>query len=79
MNLKHALAPLLFAVLASVANAAPSTPTFADDPAALEFARDLEQRHGFSADELLAQFAQTRSNPRVLELIKPLRKAVVEE
>lgn len=71
MNLKHALAPLLFAVLASVANAAPSTPTFADDPAALEFARDLEQRHGFQADELISQFAQTRPNATVLKLIKP--------
>lgn len=71
MNLKHALAPLLFAVLASVANAAPSTPTFADDPAALEFARDLEQRHGFHADELISQFAQTRPNATVLKLIKP--------
>lgn len=71
MNLKHALAPLLFAVLASVAAAAPSTPTFADDPAALEFARDLEQRHGFQADELISQFAQTRPNATVLKLIKP--------
>ena len=71
MNLKHALAPLLFAVLASVASAAPSTPTFADDPAALEFARDLEQRHGFHADELISQFAQTRPNATVLKLIKP--------
>ncbi|TXG98918.1 MAG: lytic murein transglycosylase B [Rhodocyclaceae bacterium] len=71
MNLKHALAPLLFAVLASVANAAPSTPTFADDPAALEFARDLEQRHGFQADELISQFAQTRPNATILKLIKP--------
>jgi membrane-bound lytic murein transglycosylase B len=71
MNLKHALAPLLFAVLASVAAAAPSTPTFADNPAALEFARDLEQRHGFQADELISQFAQTRPNATVLKLIKP--------
>lgn len=71
MNLKRALAPLLFAALASLAAAAPNTPTFADDPAALEFARDLEQRHGFQADELISQFAQTRPNATVLKLIKP--------
>jgi membrane-bound lytic murein transglycosylase B len=71
MNLKHALAPLLFATLTTLANAAPNTPSFADDPAALEFARDLEQRHGFHADELISQFAQTRPNATVLKLIKP--------
>ena len=71
MNLKHALTPLLFAALATLANAAPNTPSFADDPAALEFARELEQRHGFQADELISQFAQTRPNATVLKLIKP--------
>jgi membrane-bound lytic murein transglycosylase B len=71
MNLKHALAPLLFATLTTLANAAPNTPSFADDPAALEFARELEQRHGFHADELISQFAQTRPNATVLKLIKP--------
>ena len=72
MNLKHALAPLLFAALTTLADAAPNTPpSFADDPAALEFARELEQRHGFQADELISQFAQTRPNATVLKLIKP--------
>jgi membrane-bound lytic murein transglycosylase B len=71
MNLKHALTPLLFAALATLANAAPNTPSFADDPAALEFARELEQRHGFQADELISHFAQTRPNATVLKLIKP--------
>lgn len=71
MNLKHALAPLLFATLATLADAAPNAPSFADEPAALEFARDLEQRHGFHADELISQFAQTRPNATVLKLIKP--------
>jgi membrane-bound lytic murein transglycosylase B len=71
MNLKHALAPLLFAALATLADAAPNAPSFADEPAALEFARDLEQRHGFHADELISQFAQTRPNATVLKLIKP--------
>ncbi|MBP5988292.1 MAG: lytic murein transglycosylase B [Azonexus sp.] len=71
MNLKHALAPLLLAALIPLADAAPNTPSFADEPAALEFARDLEQRHGFQADELISQFAQTRPNATVLKLIKP--------
>jgi membrane-bound lytic murein transglycosylase B len=71
MNLRHALTPLLFATLTSLAAAAPNAPSFADDPAALEFARDLEQRHGFHADELISQFAQTRPNATVLKLIKP--------
>lgn len=71
MNLKHALAPLLFAALTTLANAAPNTPSFADDPAALEFARELEHRHGLHADELISQFAQTRPNATVLKLIKP--------
>lgn len=71
LNLKHALAPLLLAALVTLADAAPNTPTFADEPAAIEFARDLEQRHGFNADELISQFAQTRPNATVLKLIKP--------
>ncbi|WP_371413208.1 lytic murein transglycosylase B [Dechloromonas sp. HYN0024] len=47
------------------------TPTFADEPAAIAFARDLEARHGFNADALLSQFAQTHPNATVLKLIKP--------
>ena len=45
--------------------------TFASDPAVIDFARDMEQRHGFNADTLLNQFAQTRPNAKVLQLIKP--------
>ena len=75
MNLKLTLAPLLLAALTALANAAPNStpnaPTFADDPAVIEFARDLETRHGFKADELISQFAQTRPNATVLKLIKP--------
>lgn len=68
--LKHTLGALLLAALTSLTHAAP-TPSFADETAVIEFARDLEQRHGFNADELIAQFAQTRPNARVLQLIKP--------
>jgi len=67
--LKHALAALLLAAGACLTHAAPGS--FASDPAVIEFARDLEQRHGFSADELLQQFAQIRPNERVLQLIRP--------
>jgi membrane-bound lytic murein transglycosylase B len=74
LNLKHALA-LLLAAMTALADAAPksapTTPTFADDPATIEFARDLETRHGFKADELISLFAQTRPNATVLKLIKP--------
>ncbi|MBL8432463.1 MAG: lytic murein transglycosylase B [Dechloromonas sp.] len=68
-DLKHALAALLLAAGACLTHAAPGS--FASDPAVIEFARDLEQRHGFSADELLQQFAQIRPNERVLQLIRP--------
>ena len=65
---------LILAALAAsptVRAATPPAPSFADDAQVVAFARDLEQRHGFNADELLAQFAQTRPNDRVLQLIKP--------
>ena len=75
MKLKLTLAPLVLAALTTLANAGqntkPNTPTFADDPAAIEFARDLETRHGFKADELISQFAQTGPNATVLKLIQP--------
>lgn len=71
MNLKHLIGALLLTVLTGLSNAAPTAPTFADEPAVIDFAHDLEQRHGFDAKELLSQFARTRSNDRVLQLIKP--------
>ena len=70
MNLRPALAALLLA-LSMLASAAPAAPTFADDQAAIDFARDLEQRHGFKADELISQFARIHPNATVLKLIKP--------
>lgn len=47
------------------------TPSFADEPAVIAFAREMEQRHGLNADKLLASFAQTHPNARVLQLIQP--------
>ncbi len=70
-NLKHTLGALLLAGLTGFAGAANNTPSFADQPAVVDFARDLEQRHGFNADQLLTQFAQTSPNAKVLQLIKP--------
>jgi membrane-bound lytic murein transglycosylase B len=71
LNLKKISAVALLACLSPLTNAAPPVPTFADKPAVIEFARDLEQRHGFNADELIGQFARTRPNAKVLQLIKP--------
>ena len=71
MDLKHTLGTLLFAAFAGLSSAAPNTANFASEPAVIDFAIDLEQRHGFQADELLAQFAQTRPNARGLQLIQP--------
>jgi membrane-bound lytic murein transglycosylase B len=68
---KHTLATLLLAIGAGLAHAAPAPGSFASDPAVIEFARHLEQRHNFNADELLRQFAQIRPNDKVLQLIKP--------
>ena len=69
--MKHTLGVLLLAACACLGNAAMAATSFASDPAVIEFARDLEQRHGFSSDELLLQFAQIRPNEKVLQLIRP--------
>jgi len=75
MNLKPIFAPLLLVALATQTHAAPdspaSTPTFADDPAVVAFARDIENRHAFKADELISLFAQTSPNATVIKLIQP--------
>lgn len=71
INLKHTLGALLLAAFAGLTGAAPNTDDFASDPAVIAFARDLEQRHAFNADELLSQFAQARPNAKVLQLIAP--------
>ncbi|MFN4341766.1 MAG: lytic murein transglycosylase B [Azonexus sp.] len=61
----------LLAGLVHLAQAAPPVATFANEPEAVAFARDLEQRHGFNADTLLSQFAHVAPNAKVLQLIKP--------
>jgi membrane-bound lytic murein transglycosylase B len=62
---------LLLVVFAGLSHATPATKTFADDPAVIEFAHDLEKRHAFNPTELLDYFSQIKPNNRVLELIKP--------
>lgn len=69
--MKHTLGALLLAALAGLTGASPNTGSFATNPAVIDFARDLEQRHAFNADELLSQFSQTRPNAKVLQLIAP--------
>jgi membrane-bound lytic murein transglycosylase B len=69
--LKHALGILLLAASTCLTHAAPVANSFAGDPAVIEFARDLEQRHGFDAEDLLRQFGMVRPNDKVLQLIRP--------
>jgi membrane-bound lytic murein transglycosylase B len=69
--MKHVLGTLLLAASTCLTHAAPVTTSFASDPAVIEFARDLEQRHGFDAEDLLRQFAMVRPNDKVLQLIRP--------
>ena len=69
--MKYALGTLLLAASAFLSHAAPVATGFAGDPAVIEFARDLEQRHGFDAQDLLRQFGMVRPNDKVLQLIRP--------
>jgi membrane-bound lytic murein transglycosylase B len=71
MDLKQFLAALLLAAVANPNFAGEELPGFATDPAVIDFARDLELRHGFNTAELIGQLAQTQPNPRVLQLIEP--------
>lgn len=69
--MKHFAAALLLAGLTGQSLGNDALPSFVEEPAVIEFARDLEQRHGFNTAELLGQFARTRPNSRVLQLIQP--------
>jgi membrane-bound lytic murein transglycosylase B len=69
IDLKRILGTLLLTTC--ITSSAATQGTFANDPAVIDFARDMEQRHGFNADALLNQFGQTRPNAKVLQLIKP--------
>jgi membrane-bound lytic murein transglycosylase B len=71
LDLKHTLGSLLLAAVAGLCSAATIPGNFASEPEVIDFAIDLEKRHGFNAEELLAQFAQTRPNAKVLQLMQP--------
>lgn len=71
MDLKLFSGILLLVTLATPVWAEPEKASFADEQAVIDFAHDLEQRHGFKADELLSLFSTARPNPRVLQLIAP--------
>jgi len=64
-----AISFLLFSHFALCANSA--QPSFQGEQAVIDFANDMEQRHGFNARELLQQFGEIRPNNKVLQLIKP--------
>lgn len=66
--LKYLLCAAWLAFQAGIATADDS---FSGDPAIIEFARDLERRHGFDAGELIAEFARVQPNATVLKLIQP--------
>lgn len=70
-RLKSLVVPFFFALSQLSLAATPQQATFQDEPAVLEFAQDLEQRHGFNANELLQKFGQVRPNSKVIQLIKP--------
>lgn len=70
MKLRSLFALLSLSAITGLTHAG-NAPTFAEDPAVAAFARDLEQRHGFDAAQLLEQFSHARPNAKVLQLIKP--------
>ena len=74
--MNHALGTLLLAACACLTHPASAAASFASDPAVIEFAHDLEQRHGFNADKLLLQLSQMRPNDRILQLIRPPVSAI---
>ena len=69
--LKSLVAPLLFVFSQIACAASAQLPTFKDEPAVIQFAQEMHERHGFDAHDLLEQFAQVRPNNKVLQLIKP--------
>lgn len=52
-------------------SASQAQPSFQGEQAVIDFAHEMEQRHGFNARELLQQFGEIRPNNKVLQLIKP--------
>lgn len=53
------------------ADAALRTPAFSEMPAVHEFIREMHERHGFDADELMRHFSAVHRNAVVLKAIQP--------
>ena len=66
-DLKHTLAALLLAASTCLTQAATPMSGFAGNPEVVDFARDLEQREGFNAE----QFGQAWVSLRVRDLFVP--------
>ena len=49
----------------------PQTPPFSEMPAVGEFIQEMQERHGFDANELMQYFSTVRSNAVVLKAIRP--------
>jgi membrane-bound lytic murein transglycosylase B len=76
-KLKRLLA-VAFIGLAPAACSSPSpaaegarAPAFSESPAVREFIAEMQARHGFDAARLTRRFASIRSNPAVLQAIRP--------
>ncbi len=70
-DLAIALGMSLFTLAASASQPAKPAPSFAREPAVVEFSKDMANRHGFDEQDLLNHFARTHPNATVLKLIKP--------
>ncbi len=65
------LASALFLQAVAAETAPARKPTFTDNPSVLAFAKDMEFREGFDANELIKLFSSVSSNAKVIQLIKP--------
>lgn len=69
--MKKLLCAVSLALQACTALGSTAPDNFGSDPAVIDFARDLEKRQGFDADDLVRHFAHTHPNLTVLKLIQP--------
>ncbi|MCB1960240.1 MAG: lytic murein transglycosylase B [Rhodocyclaceae bacterium] len=69
------LAPPVFALVAlTLSSPAPAASTYADHPAALDFARQMQTDHHIAADEVMATLSRIEPDPRVIRLITPAKR-----
>ena len=66
-DLKHTLAALLLAASTCLTQAATPMSGFAGNPEVVDFARDLEQREGFNAEQSWSLLTKTLSESTVLK------------